>query len=153
LCSKLHCIKVFGLSRGRACGGDLRSTGSMPGTPPWSRVEGTGFDQLVKTGDPRVEEPVVREVPVHHPGVELRANLKSIPHRCHLFGVAFVWELTKETIHLPLGCLQGGLYPARVPGPPPHSTPEPRTRNRGTPLITNNLPPLDHHRALGTVLL
>ena len=22
--------------------------------------------------------------------------------------VAFVWELTKETIHLPLGCLQGG---------------------------------------------
>ena len=22
--------------------------------------------------------------------------------------MAFVWELTKETIHLPLGCLQGG---------------------------------------------
>ena len=51
----------------------------------------------------------------HHPGVELRANLKSISHRCHLeevalfFEVAFVWELTKETIHLPLGCLQGGI--------------------------------------------
>jgi len=30
-----------------------------------------------------------------HPGVELRANLKSISHRCHLFEVAFVWELTK----------------------------------------------------------
>ena len=44
-----------------------------------------------------------------HPEVELRANLKSISHRCHLFEVAFVWELTKETIHLPLGCLQGGL--------------------------------------------
>ena len=44
----------------------------------------------------------------NHPGVELRANLKSISHRCHLFEVAFVWELTKETIHLPLGCLQGG---------------------------------------------
>ena len=43
-----------------------------------------------------------------HPGVELGANLKSISHRCHLFEVAFVWELTKETIHLPLGCLQGG---------------------------------------------
>ena len=43
-----------------------------------------------------------------HPGVELRANLKSISQRCHLFEVAFVWELTKETIHLPLGCLQGG---------------------------------------------
>ena len=23
--------------------------------------------------------------------------------------MAFVWELTEETIHLPLGCLQGGL--------------------------------------------
>ena len=43
-----------------------------------------------------------------HPGVELRANLRSIPHRCHLFEVAFVWEFTRETIHLPLGCLQGG---------------------------------------------
>ena len=27
-----------------------------------------------------------------HPGFELRANL--ISHRCHLFEVAFVWELT-----------------------------------------------------------
>jgi len=44
-----------------------------------------------------------------HPGVELRANLKSISHRCHLFEVAFVWELTKETIDLPLGCLKGGV--------------------------------------------
>jgi len=44
----------------------------------------------------------------YHPGGELRANLKSISHRCHLEEVAFVWELTKETIHLPLGCLQGG---------------------------------------------
>ena len=43
-----------------------------------------------------------------HPGVELRANLKSISHRCRLFEVAFVWELTKQTILLPLGCLQGG---------------------------------------------
>jgi len=34
----------------------------------------------------------------------LRANLKSISRRCHLFEVAFVWELTKEIIHLPLGC-------------------------------------------------
>jgi len=44
-----------------------------------------------------------------HPGVEFRANLKSISHRCYLFEVAFVWELTKETIVLPLGCLQGGV--------------------------------------------
>ena len=42
-----------------------------------------------------------------HPGVELRANLKSISHRCRLFGVAFVWELTKETINLPLGLSPG----------------------------------------------
>ena len=31
---------------------------------------------------------------LNHPGVELRANLESISHRCHLFEVAFVWELT-----------------------------------------------------------
>ena len=43
-----------------------------------------------------------------HPGVEFRANLKSISHRCNLFQVAFVWELTQETIHLALSCLQGG---------------------------------------------
>ena len=36
------------------------------------------------------------------------ANLESISQRCYLFEVAFVWELTKETIHLHLGCLQGG---------------------------------------------
>ena len=43
-----------------------------------------------------------------HPGGNPGANLKSISHRCHPILVAFVWELTKETIHLPLGCLQGG---------------------------------------------
>ena len=42
------------------------------------------------------------------PAVESRANLKSISHRCHLREAAFVWELTKETIYLPLGYLQGG---------------------------------------------
>ena len=30
-----------------------------------------------------------------HPGVKLRANRKSISHRCHLVEVALVWELTK----------------------------------------------------------
>ena len=39
------------------------------------------------------------------PGVELRVNRKSIYHRCHLFEVAFVWELTKENSQPPLGCL------------------------------------------------
>ena len=42
-----------------------------------------------------------------HPRVKFRANLKSISHRCHLCEVAFVWELTSETIHLPQGCLPG----------------------------------------------
>ena len=37
------------------------------------------------------------------------ANVKSTSHRCYLFKVAFVWELIEETIHLPLGCLQGGV--------------------------------------------
>jgi len=46
---------------------------------------------------------------VHHPRGNPEANLKSISHRCHPILVAFVWELTKETIYLPLGCLQGGL--------------------------------------------
>ena len=47
----------------------------------------------------------------------------SASHRCHLFEVAFVWELTEETIHLPLSCLQGGVgvqvLPAALPGKPP----------------------------------
>ena len=43
-------------------------------------------------------------LPADNPG----ANLKSISHICHPILVAFVWELTKETIDLPLGCLQGG---------------------------------------------
>ena len=47
--------------------------------------------------------------PFSHPGGNPGANLKSISHRCHPILVAFVWELTKETIDLPLGCHQGGL--------------------------------------------
>ena len=31
----------------------------------------------------------------------MRANFKSISHRCHLFEVAFVKDLTKEAINLP----------------------------------------------------
>jgi len=46
---------------------------------------------------------------VSHPGVELRANFKTTSHRCYLFTVAFVRELTREIIHSPLGCLQGGI--------------------------------------------
>jgi len=38
----------------------------------------------------------------------MRPNLKSVSHRCYFFQVEFVWELIKETIQLPLDCLQGG---------------------------------------------
>jgi len=44
----------------------------------------------------------------HHPEGNPGANLKSISHRCFPILVAFEWELTKETIDLPMGCLQGG---------------------------------------------
>ena len=68
-----------------------------------------------------------------HPGGNPVANLKPISHRCHPILVDFVWELTRETIELPLGCLQGGIAPhlsarrragvgrsrSRTP-PPPH---------------------------------
>ena len=44
-----------------------------------------------------------------HPGGNPGANLNSISHTCHLrVRVAFVGELTKETIYLPLGCVQIG---------------------------------------------
>ena len=52
--------------------------------------------------------PSSRWVVLHHPGGNPGANLKSISHRCRPIMVAFVWELTKETIVVPLGCLQGG---------------------------------------------
>jgi len=71
---------------------------------------------------------------LYHPGVELKANLKSISHRCHLEEVAFEWELTKETIHLPLGCLQGGPgYRKAHLGMPPGLLPPPyHPRHRPT---------------------
>ena len=43
---------------------------------------------------------------VGHPGGNPGANLKSISHRCHTILVASSRELTKETINMPLGCLQ-----------------------------------------------
>ena len=50
----------------------------------------------------------------YHPGDNPGANLKSISHICHPILVAFVWELTNETIDLPLGCLQGGWGPTEA---------------------------------------
>ena len=45
---------------------------------------------------------------VSHPGGNTGANIKSISRRCYLREVSFEWKLAQETIHLPLGCLQGG---------------------------------------------
>ena len=56
-----------------------------------------------------VRPPEVDSVWCGHPGGNPGANLKSISHRCYLFEEAFVRELTKETIVLPLGYLQGGV--------------------------------------------
>jgi len=66
-----------------------------------------------------------------HPGGNPGQNLKSIPHRCHPILVAFVWELTTETIYLPLGCLQGGSRPWKLWAPAGQpSAPETRTPRR-----------------------
>ena len=73
------------------------------------RLRGGGLFKKMKRGQPlSVAEKVCR--PEGNPG----ANVKSISHVCHLILVAFVWELTRETIDLPLGCLQGGA-PAMIP--------------------------------------
>ena len=86
-----------------------------------------------------------------HPGGNPGANLKSISHICHPILVAFVWELTKETSHLPLGCLQGGADPASTQSPPcPPNRPTPLPR-RLTLCVTASSQ--EFHRAGGKVLL
>jgi len=54
---------------------------------------------------------------ISQPGGNPWANRKSISHRCYLRAEAFEWELTKETIYLPLGCVQGGLLAETTPEP------------------------------------
>ena len=54
--------------------------------------------------------PNILQLKARHPGGNPGANLKSISHRCHPILVAFVWALTHETIHFPLGCIQGGEH-------------------------------------------
>ena len=53
--------------------------------------------------------------PSYRPGGNPGANLKSISPRCHPILVAFVWELTKETIDLHLDCLQRVVSQFHVP--------------------------------------
>jgi len=78
------------------------------------------------------------EQSIHHPGGNPGANLKSISHRCYLFEAAFLWELTKETIDLPLGCLQGGgcsMISLRAGGCTCGSASGPLPERRTSPLI------------------
>ena len=63
----------------------------------------TGLKALCEFIDAGMESPTRT-----HPGGNPGANVKAISHRCHPILVAFGQELTKETIDLPLGCLQGG---------------------------------------------
>ena len=73
----------------------------LPTVGRWAPTKNTGLGPL----------PYRRQFRGHkHPGGNPRANIKSISQRCYLREVAFEWELTKETIYLPLGCLHGG-YP------------------------------------------
>ena len=83
---------------------------------------------------------------LHHPGIKLRANVKSILHRCHPILVEFVWELTEETVDLPLGCLQGGLVPCR--GFPARPSRRARPVPRPTTLSPPPRPPEDSDRDL-----
>ena len=71
-----------------------------------SKVKGLRFG----VASPRGRRPAARPTGMftNHPRGNSGANLQSISHRCYLQEVAFEWELTKETIYLSLGCLQGG---------------------------------------------
>ena len=64
----------------------------------------------------------------NHPEGNTGANIESFSYRCHLFEVAFAWELTKETIYLPLWCLQGGGRRVRTDRGRPRAPPPPVPR-------------------------
>ena len=79
--------------------------GSKEGEPSAEAGEEVG-EEVEEEESVADEEAAVVKVTTQPRG---KSYLESISHRCYLFEVAFVWELTKETISLPLGCLQGGL--------------------------------------------
>ena len=61
----------------------------------------------------------------------------SISHRCYLLEVAFEWEFTKETIHLTLGCLQGGSHPPFLVCGPTEFFAEGQSVGKGCQIIGN----------------
>ena len=92
-----------GSARERGGGGAVRErhgrTGTGRGTECYSSFERDQCTRFV--------------IFVPHPGGNPGANLKSISRRYYLREAAFEWELTTETIYLPLGCLQGGAAAQR----------------------------------------
>ena len=77
----------------------------------WCRVDLVGFDDA-DGGAQRLLARVHLPPPPgfrHYPEGNAEAKLKSISHRCHPILEASMWEITKETTNLPLGCLKGGM--------------------------------------------
>ena len=74
----------------------------------WPRFSGKSPQNVVRCSFLDGAEASDGAASPNHPGGNPGANLKSISNRCHPILVAFVWELNKETINFPLGCLQGG---------------------------------------------
>ena len=72
---------------------------------------GDGIDGVFgsSAGEPQTQNP--EHSTLNQPGGNPGADLKSISYRCYLQEVAFEWVLTKDTIYLPLGCVQGGPAP------------------------------------------
>jgi len=106
---------------------------TFTGHCPWTHSEDLDLTPLGR------KHPRTRSAPP--PGVELNAYLKSISHRCHLYEEAFVWKLTKQTIHLLLVCLQGAAPAAKtrgagraggVPGYLAHKKPPPLIEGRSS---------------------
>ena len=76
-----------------------------------TRIQGCGGSRCTRPSRPRTPFSRSRGCALFpdRPGGNPRVNLESTSHRCFLREVAFEWEVTnKETIHLPLGCLQDG---------------------------------------------
>ena len=66
----------------------------------------------------RLKETLMDLLLTRHPGGNPGADLNLITHKCYFREVAFEWELIKETIFLPLGCIQGGQDPVLTPPRP-----------------------------------
>ena len=89
----------------------------------WPLVDHSGSCSATRRTPRRLTPPVPRPsasppndhfIRLIHPEGNPGADFKSISHRCNLFEVTFVREMTKETSVLPLGCLQGGIFDQHI---------------------------------------